>query len=380
MTITSKLPDIGTSIFSVMSGMATQHKALNLSQGFPDFAISQELIDRVTDQMQRGRNQYPPSIGVGPLREAISEMTSHLYGIEANPSTEITIFSGATEAIYCAITALIHEGDEVIIFDPAYDSYDPVVRLQRGVPVHINLVQPHFGIPWDRLEESITPRTKAIMINNPHNPTGSIIERADLERLERVAEQHDLMVISDEVYHNMVFDGKKHTSVLEFEGLRRRSIGAFSFGKTFHATGWKVGYSIAPPAFTEELRRVHQFVTFTVNTPIQFALGEFIREPSHYESLPGFFQQKRDFFLECIAGSRFRAIPSGGTYFQVLSYEGLSDLSDQEMAEMMTKEMGLASIPVSVFYDDGSDHKLLRFCFAKDEETMSKAGEILRKV
>ncbi len=380
MRIASKLPDVGTSIFSVMSGMATQYGALNLSQGFPDFQISEELIDLVSKHMREGRNQYPPSIGIGPLREAIAGMTEHLYGHMPDPDSEITVFTGATEAIYCAIAALIQKGDEVIIFDPAYDSYDPVVRLHGGVPVHINLEAPYFRIPWEEVASRINDRTRAIFINNPHNPTGTILTNEDLLQLEKLAVQYDLLVISDEVYHNMVFDDQKHHSVLEFEALRQRSVAAFSFGKTFHATGWKMGYAVASKEVTDELRRVHQFVTFTVNTPIQFALGEFIRNPVHFEQLPGFFQRKRDYFLQSIEGSRFEAVPSSGTYFQILSYAGISDEADQAMAENMTKQNGLASISVSVFYADGTDQKLLRFCFAKDDGTLERAGQILKQI
>ncbi len=380
MTITSKLPDVGTSIFSIMSRLAADHDAINLSQGFPDFPVHPELIDRAHHYMKKGLNQYAPGNGVPKLRKAISEMTNRLYGVAPDFEDEITISTGATEGLFATITALISRGDEVILFDPAYDSYDPAIRLCGGVPVHLNLEYPSFSIPWESLAGAINDKTKAIIINNPHNPTGSTLKKEDLVELGRIARMHNLIVISDEVYHNMVFDGVKHTSVLQIDDLKDRSITIFSFGKTFHATGWKSGYCVAPSVLTEEIRRVRQFVTFTVNTPIQFALADFIATPDHYENLAGFFEEKRDVFLKAIESSQFKSIPSSGTYFQLLEFSALNQLNDVSMSEQMTKENGLASIPVSVFNHDGHDHQLLRFCFAKDDSTLLAAAKILNQL
>lgn len=380
MIINSKLPDVGTSIFSVMSRMAADYKAINLSQGFPDFPVHPELIERAHHYMQKGLNQYAPGNGVPRLKKAISEMTDRLYGVAPDPEEEITISTGATEGLFATITALVERGDEIILFDPAYDSYDPAIRLCGGVPVHLNLEYPTFGIPWSQLAQAITEKTKAIIINNPHNPTGSILSKEDLLKLASIAVEKDLIVISDEVYHNMVFDSIRHTSVLQIDDLRDRSVAIFSFGKTFHATGWKSGYCVAPTAITQEIRRVRQFVTFTVNTPIQFALADFIEDPDHYENLAGFFEEKRNVFLNAVKNSRFKAIPSAGTYFQLLEYSAINELNDVAMSEQMTKENGLASIPVSVFNHDGHDHQLLRFCFAKDDSTLLAAANILNEL
>ncbi|MDW3196459.1 MAG: methionine aminotransferase [Cytophagales bacterium] len=380
MIVNSKLPDVGTSIFSVMSRMAADHEAINLSQGFPDFPVHPELIDRAHHYMQKGLNQYAPGNGVPRLKKAISEMTNRLYGVTPDPEDEITITTGATEGLFATITALVERGDEVILFDPAYDSYDPAIRLCGGVPVHLNLEYPSFGIPWADLADAINVKTKAIIINNPHNPTGSILKKEDLIELGRIAAEKDLIVISDEVYHNMVFDDIRHTSALQIEDLKDRSVAVFSFGKTFHATGWKSGYTIASEAITQEIRRVRQFVTFTVNTPIQFALADFIEDPAHYENLAGFFEEKRDVFVNAVKASRFKAITSSGTYFQLLEYSEINDLGDRDMCEQMTKENGLASIPVSVFNHDGHDNQLLRFCFAKDDSTLLAAAKILNEL
>lgn len=380
MIVNSKLPEVGTSIFSVMSRMAADHKAINLSQGFPDFPVHHELIDRAHHYMKKGLNQYAPGNGVPRLKKAISEMTDRLYGVGSDPEDEITITTGATEGLFATITALVERGDEVILFDPAYDSYDPAIRLCGGIPVHLNLEYPSFGLPWSDLAHAINDKTKAIIINNPHNPTGSILKREDLVELGRIAAEKDIIVISDEVYHNMVFDGIRHSSVLQIESLKDRSVAVFSFGKTFHATGWKSGYTIASEAITQEIRRVRQFVTFTVNTPIQFALADFIEDPEHYENLAGFFEEKRDVFVNAVKDSRFKAIPSSGTYFQLLEYSNINELGDMDMCEQMTKENGLASIPVSVFNHDGHDQQLLRFCFAKDDSTLLAAAKILNEL
>ncbi len=379
MNLSSKLPDFGTSIFSTMSQLAADHDALNLSQGFPDFQVSRDLIDRVHHHMVKGRNQYAPSPGLPQLREVISKMNAALYGYQADANKELTIFSGATEALFATFTALVSPGDEIILFDPAYDAYDPAIRLSGGIPVHIELEFPAFSVPWEQLIGKISDKTRAIVINNPHNPTGAIWSREDLKQLEEIAEKYDLFVISDEVYHNIVFDGASHQSVLAFPKLARRSVAIFSFGKTLHATGWKVGYASAPEYITSELRKIHQLLTFSVNTPVQFALAEFMAKPEHYNYLSDYFQAKRDAFLSYLKETSFQPIASRGTYFQLLSFRELSDQNDTAMARELTIKQGIASIPVSVFYDQGTDHNILRFCFAKEDHTLMEAAGLLKK-
>jgi len=380
MNIQSRLPEVGTTIFSIMSKMALEHGAINLSQGFPDFPVSEKLIDLIHQKMKEGHNQYAPMPGVPQLRKTISEVVFKTYQREINPETEITVTAGGTEALFASIAGLIREGDEVIIFDPAYDSYDPAIRLNGGIPIHINLAPPNFSIDWDEVKRKITSRTRMIMMNTPHNPAGSVLTPTDLKKLETLAEEHDLIVLSDEVYERIIFENKSHESVLRYPGLAKRSIAIFSFGKTFHATGWKTGYAIAPEALSREIRKAHQFITFSVNTPVQLALAEYMADPENYLHLGKFYQQKRNFFLDQIKGTSLKPLPCLGSYFQLLSYDGISQKSDMEMAEWMTKEMKLAPIPVSAFYKDKSDHRLLRFCFAKSEETLRKSGEILRKI
>jgi methionine aminotransferase len=360
--------------------MALEHGAINLSQGFPDFPVSEKLIDLIHAQMKAGHNQYAPMPGVAQLRQVISEVVFKTYQREVNPETEVTITAGGTEAIFAAIAGLVRQNDEVILFDPSYDSYDPAIRLNGGVPVHINLVPPDFSMDWNEVKKKITSRTKMIMVNTPHNPAGSVLSSADLKTLEQIAEEHDLIVLSDEVYERIIFENKSHESVLKYPGLSKRSIAVFSFGKTFHATGWKVGYTVASESITREIRKAHQFITFSVNTPVQLAIAEFLSDPENYLHLGKFYQQKRNFFLDQIKGTSLKPLPCFGSYFQLLSYDGVNKKSDTEMAEWMTKEMKLAPIPVSAFYKDKSDHKLLRFCFAKSEETLKKSGEILRKI
>jgi methionine aminotransferase len=378
--IKSRLPEVGTSIFTVMSKMALDHGAINLSQGFPDFPVSDELIELIYKNMREGHNQYAPMPGAPALKQSIAKVVSETYNRPTDPDTDIIITAGGTEALYSAIAAFIREGDEVIILDPAYDSYDPAVRLNGGVPVHVNLLAPSFDVPWDTIVSRITGRTKAIMINTPHNPTGTVMSEQDMHTLEMIAEQHDLLVISDEVYERLIFEGVRHQSVLKFPGLRKRSIACFSFGKTFHATGWKVGYTIAPAELTNEVRKTHQFITFAVNTPVQLAIATYLHNPENYLHLGEFYQAKRDFFLGQIKGSSFEPLKCTGSYFQLLSYKNIGKRSEIEMAEWMTKEHKLASIPVSVFYKDGTNQQLLRFCFAKREETLEKAGSILKKL
>jgi methionine transaminase len=380
LNINSRLPEVGTSIFTVMSRMALEHGAINLSQGFPDFPVSQELIELVYKYMKAGNNQYAPMQGAPVLRKAIADMMAKTYHRPTDFETDITVTAGGTEAIFSIIAALVKSGDEVIMFDPSYDSYDPAVRLNGGIPVHIKLNPPHFSIDWEEVRMKISSRCRMIIINTPHNPTGAILSEADLRTLEKIALDHELVVLSDEVYERIIFDNQTHQSVLKYPALAAQSVAVFSFGKTFHATGWKVGYTVASEFLTKEIRKTHQFITFSVNTPVQLALAEYLGNPQNYLHLGKFYQQKRDFFLEQIKGSSLKPLVSRGSYFQLLSYESVSDLKEMEMAEWMTKEKKLAPIPVSAFYQDKSDHKLLRFCFAKGEETLEKAGAILKKL
>jgi methionine transaminase len=380
MNIQSRLPDVGTSIFTVMSRMALDYSAINLSQGFPDFSIDRKIIDLVHRFMLEDHNQYAPMLGMPALRSTIAEVIKRSFNNGVDPETEITITSGATEAIYAAIAAFITPGDEVIVFDPSYDSYNPVIRLNGGIPVHINLIYPAFNVDWDLVRARISPRTKMIIINTPHNPSGAILRESDLKELESIALKHDILVLSDEAYERLIFDGNVHQSVLRYPGLASRSLAVFSFGKTFHATGWKMGYVAAPAYLMQEIRKTHQFIVFSVNTPIQLALAEYMKVPEHYESLGAFYQQKRDFFLDQMKGSSFEALACNGSYFQILSYAGISKKSEVEMAEELTKKFKVASIPVSVFYQDKSENNILRFCFAKKEETLEKACAILRTI
>lgn len=380
MNLIPRLPDVGTSIFTVMSRMALEHGAINLSQGFPDFPVSEEIVDLIYKYLKAGHNQYAPMPGTPALRQAIAEVVTQTYKRATDFETEVTITAGGTEALFSTIAALVRENDEVIVFDPAYDSYDPSIRLNGGVPIHISLRPPHFAIDWSEVKNTITPRTRLIIINTPHNPTGSILREADLKQLEQIALAHNLIVLSDEVYERIIFDNEEHQSVLKYPGLAQQSVAVFSFGKTFHATGWKVGYAVAPPHLTQEIRKAHQFITFSVNTPVQLALAEYLRTPDHYLHLGQFYQRKRDYFLNAIKGTSLKPLPCYGSYFHLLSYEGIKSLSEKEMAEWMTKELKLAPIPVSAFYQNGDNQQLLRFCFAKSETTLDKAGEILRKL
>ncbi len=380
MNLKSRLPEVGTSIFTVMSRMALEHGAINLSQGFPDFPVSEKLIDLIHQKMKEGNNQYAPMPGVPVLRKAIAEVIEKTYQRKTDFEMEVTVMEGGTEAIFATIAALIGAGDEVILFDPCYDSYGPAIRLNGGVPVHLNLIPPDFSIDLNEVKKQITSRTRMIMVNTPHNPSGSVLNESDLKTLEKIAVDHDLIILSDEVYERIIFENKSHESVLKYPRLSERSIAVFSFGKTFHATGWKVGYTVAPENLTREIRKAHQFITFSVNTPVQLALAEYLTDPENYLHLGKFYQQKRDFFLNEIKGTSLQPLPCFGSYFQLLSYKSVPKKSDFEMAEWMTKEMKLAPIPVSAFYSDKSDHQLLRFCFAKGEETLQNAGKILRNI
>lgn len=380
LSITSRLPDIGTTIFDVMTKMANDHGAINLSQGFPDFEIDPKLINLVHEAMLGGQNQYATMAGVAPLRQILAAVILETYQHHVRWETDITVTSGATEGIFAAVSAFINPGDEVILFDPAYDSYDPAIRLNGGIPVQINLAFPGYTIDWDLVRNKISPRTRMIMINTPHNPTGSVLQRSDLEALEKIALEHNLIVVSDEVYERLIFDDQVHHSVLSLPGLASQSLAIFSFGKTFHATGWKMGYVVAPENLSREVRKTHQFIVYSVNTPIQYALAEYLRDRTNYTRLGKFYQGKRDFFLNEMQGSSFEPLKSSGSYFQVFSYKNMSDKPDLEMAQDMTRKHKVACIPVSVFYKDKTDNRLLRFCFAKKNETLQKAATILRGI
>jgi methionine aminotransferase len=363
-----------------MSRMALEQGAINLSQGFPDFPVSEEIVDLIYKYLKAGHNQYAPMPGTPALCQAIADVVTQTYNRPTDFETEVTITAGGTEALFSTIAALVSENDEVIVFDPAYDSYDPSIRLNGGVPKHISLKPPHFAIDWQQVKDTITSRTRLIIVNTPHNPTGSILREADLKQLEEIAQAHNLVVLSDEVYERIIFDGFSHESVLRYPGLAKQCVAVFSFGKTFHATGWKVGYAVASPHLTQEIRKAHQFITFSVNTPVQLALAEYLATPDHYLQLGQFYQRKRDFFLNQLKGSSLQPLPCFGSYFQLVSYAGVKSLPEKEMAEWMTKEMKLAPIPVSAFYQNGDNQQLLRFCFAKSEATLEKAGKILRKL
>jgi len=378
--ISSKLPNTGTTIFAVMSGMAAEHGALNLSQGFPDFNVSPELIDLVNQAMRDGHNQYAPMTGSPLLLKQIETYLRNTYQWNGDALSEVTVTAGATEALYACITALVHPGDEVIILEPAYDSYKPVIELSGGKCVSIELEPGTYSIPWEKLASSINRQTRMLIINSPHNPTGMVLSKSDIEKIEQLAVEHDFLVISDEVYDRIIFDGKSHHSVLQFEELRKRSMSVFSFGKTFHITGWKSGYVVAPEELTKEIRKVHQFLTYSVNTPVQVGLSNYMKDPNNYLNLPEFYQKKRDYFLDLISGSRFKPIQCRGTYFQLLSYEDISDEDEMDMATRMTKEFKIASIPVSSFYTESVNNKTLRFCFAKEEQTLERAAEILCRI
>ncbi|GGG08101.1 pyridoxal phosphate-dependent aminotransferase [Pontibacter amylolyticus] len=376
----SKLPDVGTSIFAVMSALANEHGAINLSQGFPDFNCPDELIALVTKYMQEGHNQYAPMPGVPALRHKISEKTDKVYGYRPDPDQEVTVTSGATEALFAAITAVVKPGDEVVVLEPCYDSYAPAIRLAGGIPIYVPLALPDFSIDWDLLKKNISSRTRLIIINTPHNPTGAVIPREDLEKLANLTDGSDILILSDEVYEHMVFDGKEHVSALQIESLRQRAFVISSFGKTYHTTGWKIGYVVAPPALTAELRKMHQFITFSTVTPLQLAIADYMDNEAHYRSLPDFYQAKRDLFCELVKPSRFELIPSAGTYFQLLKYDAISQEHDLGFAKRLTQEIGVASVPVSAFYHNKTDHHYLRFCFAKSEETLQQAAERLVKL
>ena len=380
ITTTSKLPQTGTSIFAVMSGLANQYGAINLSQGFPDFPVSRELISLVNQYMLAEKNQYAPMPGVPELNEQIAKKIKFLYDKNINPDNEITITAGATQALFTAITAFVNKGDEVIIFEPAYDSYDPAIKINGGITRYIQLKKPDFKIDWNAVKNKINSKTKMIIINTPNNPGGFVFDRQDMLNLNEITKGTDIVVISDEVYEHIIFDGLTHQSILRFDELFQRSIAVYSFGKTFHATGWKTGYVVAPEYLMKEFRKIHQFNVFSVNTPTQYALAEYLKNPENYLNLPEFYQQKRDIFVKAIQGSKFKIIPSHGTYFQLLDYSEISDMPEYDFAVWMTREKGLASIPVSSFYHDKYNQQILRFAFPKQEETLLKAAKILNSL
>jgi len=381
--LVSKLPNVGTTIFTRMSQLALETGAINLSQGFPDFDGPQALREAVARHVMQGRNQYSPMTGLPSLRQQVAAKIVRSYGVQRDADSEITITPGATEAIFCAVQALIHPGDEAIVLDPCYDSYEPSVELAGGRCVHVPLALPDFAVDWQRLADAITPRTRLIFLNSPHNPSGALLTCADLDKLAELIRGRDIHVISDEVYEHLIYDGQRHASVLAHDELYQRAFVVSSFGKTYHVTGWKTGYVVAPPALTAELRKIHQYVNFCGVTPLQFALADFMAAcPEHVEELPAFYQAKRDLFCELLAGSRFTFTRAPGTYFQLADYSAIRpDLDDVAMAEWLTREHGVAAIPVSVFYQSApKDMCLVRFCFAKREETLRQAAEKLSAV
>lgn len=375
--INSKLPNVGTTIFTVMSQMAAEYNALNLSQGFPDFDCSNYLKDLVAHYMITGSNQYAPMAGVPALLQNISAKIEKLYGYSYDPETEITITAGATQALYTAISAIVSPGDEVIIFEPAYDSYAPSVIANGGKPVFVPLKESNYMIDWDRCRDSVTGKTKLIIINSPHNPTGSVITIGDLKNLEEIIRDTNILILSDEVYEHIVFDGVRHISLCHSGELARRTFIVSSFGKTYHATGWKIGYCAAPKHLMSEFRKLHQFIVFAINTPVQHAYADYIVHPEHYLNLSRFYEAKRDLVLKILKGSNFKFTKTRGTYFQLLDYSQISDNNDYEFAEYLTKNIGVAVIPMSPFYSGENTRRLIRICFAKRDEVLIKAAEKL---
>lgn len=380
MIIQSKLPNVGTTIFTIMSQLAVEHNAINLGQGFPDYAMNDELIDLATAAMHKGINQYPHTNGNLLLRQRLAEKAKKLYNADVVGETDVTITVGGTYAIYTAFTTILQPGDEVIVFEPAFDSYLPNIEVNGAKAVTVHLQYPTFSIPWDEVRAKITAKTKAILINSPQNPSGAVISEDDINELRKTVEGTNIFIISDEVYEHLVYDGKQHQSILRYPDLAARSFACFSFGKTYHCTGWKMGYCIAPPYLTDEFRKVHQFNAFCCNAPVQAALAEYLLNEQAYLSLAGFFQQKRDYFQGLMEQTRFKPLPSYGSYFQCYSFDGITDEGDKAFAMRLAKEYGVAMIPLSNFYQDGTDNKILRFCFAKKEETLKEAVNRLMKV
>ena len=378
--LSSKLPAIGTNIFTVMSALAQEHNAVNLGQGFPDYPMQEELAEKVAAAIRDGYNQYAPMPGLLSLRERIAEKVNRLYGSDVHPDTEITITPGATYAIYTALTTILSPGDEVIIFEPAYDSYIPNIEINGAKAIPLPLTYPDYRINWELVKQSVTLRTKAIIINSPHNPTGSVLDATDLEMLKSVVEGTGIFIVSDEVYEHLIFDGKQHQSILRDPELFARSFVCFSFGKTYHCTGWKLGYCIAPSALTSEFRKVHQFNAFTCFTPAQIAVADYLKNEEAYLSLPRFMQQKRDYFKELMNQTRFDLLPSSGSYFICAKYNRISDEPDYDFAIRLTKETGVATIPVSAFYHNRKDDQVVRFCFSKQNKTLQDAAMRLKNI
>jgi methionine aminotransferase len=378
----TRLPAVGTTVFTLMSALASQHGAVNLGQGFPDFGCDSRLLDFVNEAMRAGHNQYPMMAGAPPLREAIAAKIGKLYDRRYDAATEITVTAGATQALTTAILCCVHPGDEVIVIEPAYDSYLPAIALAGGVPVTVSMRVDAGGysVPWDAVAAAVTPRTRLIVINSPHNPTGTILRRADLDALAAIVEGTDILILSDEVYEHMVYDGQRHESVCRHPLLAERAFVVSSFGKTYHVTGWKVGYVAAPAPLSAEFRKVHQYNVFTVNTPMQHGLASYMADPAPYLDLPAFYQKKRDLFREGLAGSRFTLLPADGTYFQCVKYDQVSTMPEAEFAEWLTTEIKVAAIPVSAFYSEGKESGIVRFCFAKQDETLRLALERLHKL
>ncbi len=376
--LASKLPNVGTTIFAVMSQLAAEHRAVNLGQGFPDFEGPGALHEALARHVREGKNQYAPMTGIAPLRAAIANKTQRLYGRVIDSDTEVTVTSGATEALFAAIHAVVRPGDEVIVLDPCYDSYEPAIELAGGRAVHVPLTPPQFGVDWQRVNDAISPRTRLIMINSPHNPSGATLSPEDLDALAALVRNTSILVLSDEVYEHIIFDGRAHCSVLRHAELAERSFAVSSFGKTYHITGWKVGYCIAPPALTIEFRKVHQYLTFCTFNAAQWALAEVLEsDPQHYLDLPGFYQQKRDHFAAALAPSKFQLLPVAGAYFQLADYAAISDEDDQAFCRRLVTEHGVAAIPISAFYQSPPRQSIVRFCFAKTTATLDAAAERL---
>lgn len=376
--LTNKLPGKGTNIFTLMSKLAQEHGAINLAQGFPDFDGPPALLEGVARHIAMGHNQYAPLAGVPELREQIAVKVLDLYGRQVDPGCEVVVTPGATEAIFIAITAVVHPGDEVIVFDPAYDTYEPGVSLNGGITKHINLQYPDFAIDWQQVRDTINDRTRLIILNTPHNPTGALWSEEDIRQLRDVITGRDILLLSDEVYEHIYFDGEQHLSLLRYPDLAARTFVISSFGKTYHTTGWRVGYCIAPRPLMDEFLRIHQFINFSTHTPMQYAIADFLSDcPQHHRDLGSFYQQKRDLFLDLMAPSRFELIPSKGTYFQLAGYSAISTEQDTEFSARLTREHKVACIPVSVFYDKAPDQKVVRFCFAKHDDTLHEAARVL---
>lgn len=378
--IVSKLPNVGTTIFTTMSVLAAQHNAINLGQGFPDFPMNEELIALVNEAMRNGNNQYTHMNGYIPLREALAEKVEFLYKNKLNPDIQITVTPGGTYALYTALTTILQPGDEVIVFEPAYDSYIPAIELNGAKAVTIQLTFPEYKIDWAEVRKRITEKTKAIMINSPHNPTGAVLSATDIEELRTIVKDTQIIILSDEVYEHLIFDGYQHESILKYPDLLERSFVCFSFGKVYHCTGWKLGYCIASESLMSEFRKIHQFNAFSCDTPKQVALATFLKQRENYTQLGSFLQKKRDYFQNGMAQTKLRPLPTHGSYFQIYSYAGLSDLSEREFAIYLTKEFGVATIPVAAFYQQDANHQVLRFCFSKKEATLDTAIERLIKL